>query len=286
MVSSGEKASYCSLSKLEMGSHDDEDSDFLVDYGKSSLPGSRVSRQDYLYPPSSDLDFPEQRDPGPNSFYSSQSRANPEVNLKNVLSGLAAILLGRCRSEGGIQPQLNCSSDISFFSSGLDGDSLLHPSVCVPSAPPLEVESINYSAYKEVLDADPPEWLPDSYSRVCMQCNSPFTAIMRGRHHCRFCGGIFCRECTKGRCLLPVKFRERNPQRVCDTCYERLDPLQSILIISNSNSVQSAKHDVTDWTCFRGWLNFPVSISMEYEIYKATCTLRSYCQVQFPNFSL
>ncbi|KAB1209519.1 hypothetical protein CJ030_MR6G002446 [Morella rubra] len=104
-------------------------------------------------------------------------------------------------------------------------------------------------------------------------------SLTRGRHHCRFCGGIFCRACSKGRCMLPVKFRERNPQRVCDACYDRLDPLQGILISSISNAMQVAKHDVIDWTCSRGWLNLPLGLSMEYEIYKASNTLRSYCQV-------
>ncbi|KAK1283502.1 hypothetical protein QJS10_CPB21g01146 [Acorus calamus] len=111
-----------------------------------------------------------------------------------------------------------------------------------------------------------------------MKCSAPFIPITRGRHHCRFCGGIFCRTCTQGRCLLPVKFRERNPQRVCDICYDRLDPLQGILINTVSNAVQRAKHDVMDWTSARGWLNFPVGLSMEYEIYKSTNILRSYYQ--------
>lgn len=79
--------------------------------------------------------------------------------------------------------------------------------------------------------------------------------------------------------MLPVKFRERNPQRVCDSCYDRLDPLQGVLINTISNAMQTAKHDVTDWTCARGWLNLPVGLSMEQEIYKAAVTLRSYSQV-------
>lgn len=78
---------------------------------------------------------------------------------------------------------------------------------------------------------------------------------------------------------MPSRFRERNPQRVCDSCYERLDPLQCVLINSISNAVQVAKHDVVDWTCSRGWLNLPVGLSMEDEIYKAANTLRGYCQV-------
>ena len=79
--------------------------------------------------------------------------------------------------------------------------------------------------------------------------------------------------------MLPVKFRERDPQRVCDACYDWLDPLQGVLINSISNAVQVAKHDVIDWTCIRGWLTLPLGLSMEHEIYKASNTLRSYCQV-------
>lgn len=282
-----EKSPYSSLSKLDLGSYRDKESGgYLVDHDKGPSWLS-APKHDCLLQSSSD-DFLDQCNQSQNPFHRtqpSQLRANPEVNLKNVLTGLYSILVGRNQTDRGSQPQLSSgsdessSSDISFFGIGPNGDSFLHQSVCVPSAPPFDVAAINCSTFKDVLEADPPEWIPDSHSRVCMQCNSPFAAITRGRHHCRFCGCIFCRACTKGRCLLPVKFRERNPQRVCDSCYDRLDPLQSILIVSNSNSVQSAKHDVTDWTCTRGWLNFPVGMSMEYEIYKATNTLKSYCQV-------
>ncbi|RZS07148.1 hypothetical protein BHM03_00037941 [Ensete ventricosum] len=209
-----------------------------------------------------------------------QSRAQIDVNLKNVLGGIVAILTGRNKESNGIQPLQSSTSSSLFLGSEDSGGGFLHPSVYIPSAPPfLEAEAINYNAYRAVLEADPPEWLPDSCAAACMQCTSPFTTLTRGRHHCRFCGGIFCRECSKGRCLLPVKFRERDPQRVCDACYDKLDPLQGLLINSISNAMQSAKHDVMDWTCSRGWLNLPVGLSMEHEIYKAANTLKSYSQV-------
>ncbi|KAJ1387903.1 Zinc finger, FYVE/PHD-type [Sesbania bispinosa] len=210
----------------------------------------------------------------------------PEVNLKNLLAGAFAILTGRNKTPKTIANQLllGPNSDVSFLGSGKNGDIVIDSSVYTPSAPPLfEPDGIDYGAYKEVLEAEPPEWLPDSSTTVCMQCNAPFTALTRGRHHCRFCGGVFCRGCTKGRCLLPVRFRERNPQRVCDACYDRLDPLQDVLINTISNAVQVAKHDVMDWTCARGWLNLPIGLSMEHEIYKSSNTLRSYCQVARSN---
>ncbi|KAK9071181.1 hypothetical protein SSX86_009749 [Deinandra increscens subsp. villosa] len=203
----------------------------------------------------------------------------PEVNLKNVLSGIMAIVTGRNKDR--TEETTVSGSNVEFLGLGKNGDTYLHQSVHIPSAPPLlePYGFINYNAYKEVLEAEPPDWLRDSSTKVCMQCNAPFTALTRGRHHCRFCGGIFCRACSKGRCLLPVKFRERNPQRVCDTCYDTLDPLQGVLINTISNAVQVAKHDVMDWTCTRGWLNLPVGLSLEHEIYKSSNTLRNYCQV-------
>ncbi|KAL0908860.1 hypothetical protein M5K25_023371 [Dendrobium thyrsiflorum] len=243
--------------------------------------GPRTFSRDYDYSFSDESDFVDGYGSEEEHYDSAQrSKAEPEVNLKNVISGIAAILTGRSKGLASIQPQQNFCSSVSFIGYEKDGESYLHSSVCTPSAPPLlEPESINYSAYRDVLEAEPPEWLPDSTTIVCMQCSSPFTALTRGRHHCRFCGGVFCRACTKGRCLLPVKFHMRDPQRVCDICFDRLDPLQSILINSISNAVQSAKHDVTDWTCTRAWLNLPMGLSMEHEIYKAANTLRGYSQV-------
>lgn len=242
---------------------------------------SRLLKQDFTYEfPSGSEDFlDEEYDLSQDYSKCVQHRA-PEVNLKTVLSGIAAIVTGRNKDPSGCRDQQFSSSDVLFLRSGKNGDTFLQSSVYIPSAPPLlEPNGTNYIAYQKVLEAEPPEWLPDSSSKSCMQCNNPFTALTRGRHHCRFCGGIFCRACSKGRCLMPVKFRERNPQRVCDTCYDQLDPLQGVLINTISNAAQVSKHDVVDWTCTRGWLNLPVGLSMEHEIYKSSSTLRSYSQV-------
>ncbi|XP_044464867.1 uncharacterized protein LOC123195279 isoform X2 [Mangifera indica] len=287
MAINDDRVVYSSLPKMEKR----EDSKFpyrepvwdVLEDKKTYLKDKKFTKQDYTYqfPRQSEDFIDEGYDSGEDQCYAMQSNnMPPEVNLKNVLNGIFAIITGQNKAPSVSTTQEEPTSNVSFLGSGKNGDTDLHSSVYIPSAPPLlEPDGIKCTAYKEVLEADPPEWLPDSSTTVCMQCTAPFTALTRGRHHCRFCGGIFCRACTKGRCLLPVKFRERNPQRVCDACYDRLDPLQGILINSISNAVQAAKHDVTDWTCARGWLNLPVGLSMEYEIYKASNALRSYCQV-------
>lgn len=149
-----------------------------------------------------------------------------------------------------------------------------------PSAPPMFSSSdADVKAIMAVLDAEPPVWLPDSSAQACVRCGSPFRPLTCRRHHCRFCGRIVCGSCSTRTCLLPVKFRERNPQRVCDTCYVRLEPAQRNLADRVSNASQTATFDVTDMTCMRGWVNSPFGLSMEQEIYKATNTVRSYCKI-------
>ncbi|KAI3843547.1 hypothetical protein MKW92_049149, partial [Papaver armeniacum] len=193
-----------------------------------------------------------------------------EVNLKNVLGGIFAILTGQNKGQSTnngdcfveVGDQLDNSSPIKYLIVKDICDSV-YQNIFSPSAPPL----LNpLAACKEVA------------ATKCMKCDCPFTALTRGRHHCRFCGGIFCRACSKGRCLLPIKFMERSPQRVCDTCFEKLERLQIFWINTISNASQISKHDVTDWTCTRGWLNMPIGLSMEYEIYKSCNYLKSYCQ--------
>ncbi|KAK4347279.1 hypothetical protein RND71_033618 [Anisodus tanguticus] len=134
----------------------------------------------------------------------------------------------------------------------------------------------NFGNAQEILEADPPKWLPDSASSTCMLCNVRFHPIMCSRHHCRFCGGIFCNECTKGRSLLPEKFRTGEPQRVCDVCCVRLESVQPYLMDQVSRAAQLPTHDLTDLSTLRSWVNFPWAQSMEYEIYKATNTIRGY----------
>lgn len=282
LAESGGTVPHSSVLKLGKGSHyGNQLIAFRGDLDQSTCSsGQKTSKQDNLYQLSGNSDLYDVHDFDGDPCTLAQPPALPEVNLKNVLSGIVAILTGSNKDLNTVPSQYS-EPTVEFFGHGEDGVNSLHSSVCKPSAPPLlEEDATTYSMYINVLEAEPPEWLPDSYAKVCMQCNYPFTALTRGRHHCRLCGQIFCRTCTEGRCLLPVKFRMRDPQRVCNTCYERLKPVQCALKHFISNAAQSAKHDVMDWTCTRGWLNLPIGLSMEHEIYKAANSLTSYCQVK------
>ncbi|GAU13405.1 hypothetical protein TSUD_127000 [Trifolium subterraneum] len=102
---------------------------------------------------------------------------------------------------------------------------------------------------------------------------------MCSRHQCQFCGGIFCGECSKGWSLMPSKFRVSDPQRVCDVCCVRLESVQPYLMDHVSNAAQLPTHDLTDLSTLRSWVNFPWGQTMEYEIYKATNTIKSYNRI-------
>ncbi|XP_056685690.1 uncharacterized protein [Spinacia oleracea] len=128
---------------------------------------------------------------------------------------------------------------------------------------------------QEILEAEPPRWLPDSSASACMLCSARFHPIICSKHHCRFCGGLFCNEFSKGRSLLPPIFRISDPRRVCDVCCVRLEFVQGYLMDQVSRAAQLPTYDLTDLSTLRSWLNFPWSQSMEYEIYKETNALKS-----------
>mmetsp|Transcript_12572 Transcript_12572/g.18486 ORF Transcript_12572/g.18486 Transcript_12572/m.18486 type:complete len:514 (+) Transcript_12572:256-1797(+) len=45
-------------------------------------------------------------------------------------------------------------------------------------------------------------WEFDDNQPYCANCACEFTPLNR-KHHCRFCGRIFCNDCSKQRCLIP-----------------------------------------------------------------------------------
>jgi hypothetical protein len=72
--------------------------------------------------------------------------------------------------------------------------------------------------------AEEETWRKDDTTQTCFECSRAFNVVRR-RHHCRFCGNIFCSACSKFqrtahvvhptvkevrlRCCLPCAFGER-----------------------------------------------------------------------------
>lgn len=68
-------------------------------------------------------------------------------------------------------------------------------------------------------------WVPDHDIDKCHECRIEFR-LLRRKHHCRNCGNIFCDSCSNQQSKLP-NFQLHTPQRVCQNCYDTLNPLGS-----------------------------------------------------------
>ncbi|KAG7665522.1 MDM12 [[Candida] subhashii] len=96
-------------------------------------------------------------------------------------------------------------------------------------------------------------WMNDAFVSDCLNCLRPFTAFRR-KHHCRFCGQIFCADCT-----LFISYNQHkdernnsNPRgahkrpyndklRVCKPCYSDV-----IIYLSDDSSCSEDEHAIVD----------------------------------------
>uniref|UniRef100_A0A1D1XRI7 1-phosphatidylinositol-3-phosphate 5-kinase n=1 Tax=Anthurium amnicola TaxID=1678845 RepID=A0A1D1XRI7_9ARAE len=84
-------------------------------------------------------------------------------------------------------------------------------------------------------------WMPDHSCRVCYECDSQFSILNR-RHHCRFCGRVFCAKCTANFVPAPSddpkKCRDEGERiRVCNYCFKRWE--QEVAVADNGCQVSS-----------------------------------------------
>ncbi|TMW58706.1 hypothetical protein Poli38472_010265 [Pythium oligandrum] len=127
-------------------------------------------------------------------------------------------------------------------------------------------------------------WVMDAEVSVCYGCQLLFDWVRR-KHHCRYCGRIFCEPCTSKRCLIReeqilqspdrqfLAVNAHNPQRVCDECYVTLQPEQPTLRESTSNAVMAnALNDNGP----QRFLNSPYSFTLREEIRKAAYSVKNF----------
>ncbi|KAL0246352.1 hypothetical protein GEMRC1_007564 [Eukaryota sp. GEM-RC1] len=67
-------------------------------------------------------------------------------------------------------------------------------------------------------------WKPDNLTSECSNCGIHFTLLKR-RHHCRSCGGIYCGNCTKNRMVLRA---ETSMSRVCENCFKEASERRNV----------------------------------------------------------
>lgn len=98
-------------------------------------------------------------------------------------------------------------------------------------------------------------WMNDSFVSDCLNCFKPFTAFRR-KHHCRFCGQIYCADCTLFISYTQYKEQRENKDalimndgksyddklRVCKPCYSDV----VVYLSDDSMSSSSDEQEIED----------------------------------------
>lgn len=80
------------------------------------------------------------------------------------------------------------------------------------------------------------DWMKDSEANSCLNCSSHFSTILR-RHHCRYCGIIFCKKCIHSKAIIQSK----KLKKVCIKCLNRLKKLEE------SSAIRPKQHPSIDF---------------------------------------
>lgn len=108
------------------------------------------------------------------------------------------------------------------------------------SASKLSSRSSNASSTSQT-DIDPTSYFADNFeiqnfaseivpTRVsekvrneCFKCHSKFMAPFSSRHHCRSCGEIYCKRCSRHKLKMTLPGKEySSPTRCCDYCFSHM----------------------------------------------------------------
>ena len=120
----------------------------------------------------------------------------------------------------------------------------------------------------------PPAWIDDRASQRCTgrSCHVVFDGLVERRHHCRFCGNLFCHRCSARKAMLPPQWAIKEPQRTCDTCYSILAPEQEGWIKGNANA---ERENFLEDDSTTKYLNSPLRFTLGGEIRKASYAIQN-----------
>ena len=89
-----------------------------------------------------------------------------------------------------------------------------------------------------------PAWVPDHWAKVCTLCEREFSRTKR-KHHCRFCGNVFCAACSKKRIAIP-SIGYNKPVRVCDACLPKASQQQPHHPPGFKKTIRKRSHSLDD----------------------------------------
>ena len=75
------------------------------------------------------------------------------------------------------------------------------------------------------------DWKSDHTRGICQDCKIKFSSVTR-KHHCRFCGDIFCNSCSSIKVCMKDIYERANREinflctdkveRICNQCYRKM----------------------------------------------------------------
>ena len=120
----------------------------------------------------------------------------------------------------------------------------------------------------------PPAWIDDRATQRCTgrSCHVVFDGLVERRHHCRFCGNLFCHRCSARKAMMPPQWTIKEPQRCCDTCFSVLAPEQEGWIKGNANA---ERENFLEDDSTTKYFNSPMRFTLGGEIRKASYALQN-----------
>ncbi|KJE93339.1 hypothetical protein CAOG_04144 [Capsaspora owczarzaki ATCC 30864] len=120
------------------------------------------------------------------------------------------------------------------------------PVMAVDGAPSLKSIVDDSTAFVRMRTrTTPPNWQSDRLVHQCNICKRRFNVTLR-RHHCRYCGKIFCAMCSNHTVSIPEFGPEHlEPRRVCANCFAilTLEPFAGLVQSNRLNPVPDVPPD-------------------------------------------
>jgi SH3 domain-containing YSC84-like protein 1 len=142
----------------------------------------------------------------PSSIVLTSGNDNMIQNVKDTRSSVAPISLVDTSNDAAIAAALAAADDdeIRRDFAATNGMSNLRPSSTATTTTTTTTNSHqnNSNHYYTVATASAP-WQYDDLHPICYTCHEHFHPLLNRKHHCRYCGNVFCHNCTSKKALIP-----------------------------------------------------------------------------------